>query len=303
MQVYSPDELYKAVKDLELPASELLQEAVEAELRRQELNRAADDYLGELVEDVGEPSMREHARAANIARRIRERAAARELIGARPRLGWAEPAQPTNSSRSRPDQGSEGREPLAAHRPDGRDRGVDIGCRENGRQHQSVPEGLRGGAGRLRTCGPASGIPAGTRPNRLCGRRTGRRDGRARGHRAHGRSRRPGGARQPCCRGRGRIRCRRTRRWTRDRSCLRAWRTRTFPPRSAWVQVTPTRARYTALCGAASSTSETRRKIAVGGGLTWGRGSSPNGWVTATAPRPSARGSPASRAGADHGGG
>jgi len=77
MQVYLPDELYKAVKDLELPASELLQEAVEAELRRQELNRAADDYLGELVEDVGEPSAREHARAANIARRIRERAASR----------------------------------------------------------------------------------------------------------------------------------------------------------------------------------------------------------------------------------
>lgn len=77
MQVYLPDELYKAVKELELPASELLQEAVEAELRRQELNRAADDYLAELVDDVGKPSAREHARAANIARRIRERAAAR----------------------------------------------------------------------------------------------------------------------------------------------------------------------------------------------------------------------------------
>jgi hypothetical protein len=77
MQVYLPDELYKAVKDHKLPASELLQEAVEAELRRQELNRAAEDYLGDLVTEVGEPSAREHARAANIARRIRERAAAR----------------------------------------------------------------------------------------------------------------------------------------------------------------------------------------------------------------------------------
>lgn len=77
MQVYLPEELYRAVKDHELPASQLLQEAVEAELRRQELNQAAEDYLGDLIADVGEPSAREHARAANIARRIRERAASR----------------------------------------------------------------------------------------------------------------------------------------------------------------------------------------------------------------------------------
>jgi hypothetical protein len=37
MQVYLPDDLYKAVKERRLPASELLQEAVRAELRRQEL--------------------------------------------------------------------------------------------------------------------------------------------------------------------------------------------------------------------------------------------------------------------------
>ena len=77
MQVYLPDELYRAVKDHELPASELLQEAVKAELRRQQLNRAADDHLTDLVAEVGEPSARERARAATIARRIRERAAAR----------------------------------------------------------------------------------------------------------------------------------------------------------------------------------------------------------------------------------
>ena len=77
MQVYLPDELYRAVKERGLPASELLQEAVEAELRRQRLNEEAERYVAELVAEVGEPSVKERARAAAIARRIRERAAAR----------------------------------------------------------------------------------------------------------------------------------------------------------------------------------------------------------------------------------
>lgn len=75
--MYLPDELYKAVKERELPASELLQVAVEAELRRQRLNDEARGYLAELVEEVGEPSTRDRARAAAIARRIRDRATAR----------------------------------------------------------------------------------------------------------------------------------------------------------------------------------------------------------------------------------
>lgn len=77
MQVYLPDELYKAVKDRGLPASELLQEAVEAELRRRRLNEEAESYVAELVTEIGEPSARERARAATIARRVRDRAAAR----------------------------------------------------------------------------------------------------------------------------------------------------------------------------------------------------------------------------------
>jgi post-segregation antitoxin (ccd killing protein) len=78
MQVYLPDPLYRAVKERGLPASELLQEAVHAELRRQELNDAADAYLAELVAEVGEPSARERARADAIARRIHQHAAERE---------------------------------------------------------------------------------------------------------------------------------------------------------------------------------------------------------------------------------
>lgn len=74
MQVYLPDDLYRAVKERELPASELLQEAVAAELRRVELNEQADAYLDELIADVGEPSAREQTRADAIARRIRDRA-------------------------------------------------------------------------------------------------------------------------------------------------------------------------------------------------------------------------------------
>ena len=76
MQVYLPDDHYKAVKEHGLPASELLQEAVAAEVRRLELNAEAERHVAELIDQVGEPSERERARAAAIARRLRERATA-----------------------------------------------------------------------------------------------------------------------------------------------------------------------------------------------------------------------------------
>ena len=77
MQVYLPDDLYKAVKELELPASELLQEAVQAEVRRQRLNGVAESYVADLLAEVGEPSSRERARAKAVASRIRDRAVGR----------------------------------------------------------------------------------------------------------------------------------------------------------------------------------------------------------------------------------
>ena len=77
MQVYLPDELYRAVKERGLPASELLQEAVRAELRRQELLGETDRYLDELVEEVGEPAPKAVARAeafvAQLGRRAKRR--------------------------------------------------------------------------------------------------------------------------------------------------------------------------------------------------------------------------------------
>ncbi len=71
MQVYLPEDLYQAVKDQRLGASELLQEAIRSELRRRELLSETDRYLDELVAEVGEPSATVVARAGSLARRIR----------------------------------------------------------------------------------------------------------------------------------------------------------------------------------------------------------------------------------------
>ena len=76
MQVYLPDSLYREVKARGLPASELLQKAVIAEVRRQELEARADEYLDELIAEVGEPSESEIAHADDTARRLQNQASA-----------------------------------------------------------------------------------------------------------------------------------------------------------------------------------------------------------------------------------
>jgi hypothetical protein len=70
MQVYLPDDLYEQVKTRHLPASELLQDAVRAEVRRQDLLGETDTYLARLLAEVGQPSPQDLARAEAIARRI-----------------------------------------------------------------------------------------------------------------------------------------------------------------------------------------------------------------------------------------
>jgi hypothetical protein len=70
MQVYLPTDLYEAVKERHLPASELLQKAVRSEVRRRELEAASRKYTAELAAEVGQPSPRQRARAAVVARRI-----------------------------------------------------------------------------------------------------------------------------------------------------------------------------------------------------------------------------------------
>jgi post-segregation antitoxin (ccd killing protein) len=77
VQVYLPDDLYDQLKARGLPASELLQQAVRAEVRRQALIDETDAYLDELIDEVGEPTGNEIARAEGIARQLRRYAAER----------------------------------------------------------------------------------------------------------------------------------------------------------------------------------------------------------------------------------
>lgn len=73
VQVYLPEDLHEQLKQRDLPASELLQVALRAELERQDALAETDRYLEELAAEVGEPSQRQQATADSIARRIRDR--------------------------------------------------------------------------------------------------------------------------------------------------------------------------------------------------------------------------------------
>jgi hypothetical protein len=74
MQVYLPDELYRLVKKRRLPASELLQSAVRAEVRRLDLLSETDRFTSRLLAEVGEPRQGERSRAKALAQRIAKRA-------------------------------------------------------------------------------------------------------------------------------------------------------------------------------------------------------------------------------------
>ena len=65
--------LGRLLKARGLQVSELLQKAVRAELRRQELLAETDRYLADLVAEVGPPTAPQRTRAAAIARRIARR--------------------------------------------------------------------------------------------------------------------------------------------------------------------------------------------------------------------------------------
>lgn len=75
MQLYLPDDLYDLVKTRELPASELLQAAVRAEVRRLDLLAQTDQYLATLISAVGPPTPQEREKAGVVARRVDRRAA------------------------------------------------------------------------------------------------------------------------------------------------------------------------------------------------------------------------------------
>jgi len=74
MQVYLPDDLYEQLKARGLPASELLQEAVRAAIRHQDLEAAMDRHLEGLVAEVGEPTPDDLAYAQALVDRLVSRA-------------------------------------------------------------------------------------------------------------------------------------------------------------------------------------------------------------------------------------
>ena len=75
MQVYLPDSLFEQVKARGLPASELLQKAVRAELRRLDLLAETDRYAADLVAEVGPPTASQRTRATAVAQRLARRPA------------------------------------------------------------------------------------------------------------------------------------------------------------------------------------------------------------------------------------
>ena len=73
VQVYLPEDLHDQLKQRGLPASELLQVALRAEIERQDALAETDRYIDELLAEVGEPSQRQPTTADAIARRVRDR--------------------------------------------------------------------------------------------------------------------------------------------------------------------------------------------------------------------------------------
>lgn len=71
LQVYLPDELYEAVKEHQLPASKMLQDAVRTDLGRRAALDEADRYVAALVERFGEPSAEDYAWADSLSRQVR----------------------------------------------------------------------------------------------------------------------------------------------------------------------------------------------------------------------------------------
>jgi hypothetical protein len=77
MRVHLPADLYERMKTRGLPASELLEKAVRAELSRQEVLAETDRYVADLVAEVGSPTAAQRTRAAAVTRRLARRSARR----------------------------------------------------------------------------------------------------------------------------------------------------------------------------------------------------------------------------------
>lgn len=71
--MYLPEDLYELLKARGLPASELLQAAVRAEIRRRDLLAETDRYLSRVVAETGMPTPADNAHASAVADRIERR--------------------------------------------------------------------------------------------------------------------------------------------------------------------------------------------------------------------------------------
>ncbi len=71
IQIYLPDDLYAEVKRRKLRASELAQQALSAEIRRQDLIEAANEWLAEEIAEKGEPSAEDLAWAEEFVARMK----------------------------------------------------------------------------------------------------------------------------------------------------------------------------------------------------------------------------------------
>jgi post-segregation antitoxin (ccd killing protein) len=71
IQIYLPDDLYAEVKSRKLRASELAQQALRAEIRRQKLIDAANEWLAEQIAEYGEPSPDDLAWAEEFVGRMK----------------------------------------------------------------------------------------------------------------------------------------------------------------------------------------------------------------------------------------
>lgn len=87
LQVYLPDDLHRELKRRGLPASELLQQAVRAEVRRLERLEATDAYLAANEAAARAATAADRERADIVARRIGRNRTPR--AGARPPAGPA----------------------------------------------------------------------------------------------------------------------------------------------------------------------------------------------------------------------
>lgn len=77
LQVYLPDDLHAEVKARGLRASELLQQAIRAELRRLDLLAATDEYLAANEATAANATPADRERADIIARRVASNRAVR----------------------------------------------------------------------------------------------------------------------------------------------------------------------------------------------------------------------------------